>query len=73
MVQHRLRECLHRHRPAGEEAGLRIPVVALVRSADQERFVRLGHQYCVGDVVAALQTLTAADFQARLSSPLLAV
>ena len=73
MVQHRLRECLHRHRPAGEEAGLRIPVVALVRSADQERFVRLGHQYCVGDVGAALQTLTAADFQARLSSPLLAV
>jgi DNA polymerase-3 subunit alpha len=52
---------------------LRIPVVALVRSADQERFVRLGHQYCVGDVGAALQTLTAADFQARLSSPLLAV
>ena len=73
MVQHRLRECLHRHRLAAEDSGLRIPVVALVRSADQERFVRLGHQYCVGDAGAALQTLTAAAFQARLSSPLMAV
>jgi DNA polymerase-3 subunit alpha len=70
-IQHRLRECLHRHRPAGEEAGLRIPVVALVRHGDQSRFVRLGHQFCVGDAGAALQTLTSADFQARISSPLL--
>jgi len=71
-IQHRLRECLHRHRPAGEEPGLRIPVVALVRHGDQSRFVRLGHQFCVGDAGAALATLTSADFQARISSPLVA-
>jgi len=71
-IQHRLRECLHRHRPAGEEPGLRIPVVALVRHGDQSRFVRLGHQFCVGDAGAALATLTSADFRARISSPLVA-
>ena len=71
-IQHRLRECLHRHKPPQEEAGLRVPVVALVHQADQTRFVRLGPQFCVGDVGAALDTLTAADFQARISSPLLA-
>ncbi|MEX0589159.1 MAG: DNA polymerase III subunit alpha [Cyanobium sp.] len=71
-IQHRLRECLHRHRPPLEEAGLRVPVVALVHQADQIRFVRLGPQFCVGDVGAALDTLAAADFQARISSPLLA-
>jgi DNA polymerase-3 subunit alpha len=71
-IQHRLRECLHRHRPAGEEPGLRIPVVALVRHGDQSRFVRLGHQFCVGDAGAALATLTSAEFQARISSPLVA-
>ncbi len=71
-IQHRLRECLHRHRPAGEEPGLRIPVVALVRHGDQSRFVRLGHQFCVGDAGAALATLASADFQARISSPLVA-
>jgi len=71
-IQHRLRECLHRHKPPQDEAGLRVPVVALVRQAGQTRFVRLGPQFCVGDVGAALDTLTAADFQARISSPLLA-
>jgi DNA polymerase-3 subunit alpha len=70
-IQHRLRECLHRHKPPLEEAGLRVPVVALVRQADQTRFVRLGPQFCVGDVAAALDTLTAADFRARISSPIL--
>ncbi|MBM5813147.1 MAG: DNA polymerase III subunit alpha [Cyanobacteria bacterium M_DeepCast_100m_m1_067] len=71
-IQHRLRECLHRHKPPQEEAGLRVPVVALVHQADQTRFVRLGPQFCVGDVGAALDTLTAADFRARVSSPILA-
>jgi DNA polymerase III subunit alpha len=71
-IQHRLRECLHRHRRPQDEAGLSVPVVALVRQEDQTRFVRLGPQFCVDDVQAALLTLTAADFQATISSPLLA-
>ena len=71
-IQHRLRECLNCHKPPQDEAGLRVPVVALVRQAGQTRFVRLGPQFCVGDVGAALDTLIAADFQARISSSLLA-
>jgi DNA polymerase-3 subunit alpha len=68
-IQHRLRECLHRHRPPQDEVGSRVPVVALVRHNDEIRFVRLGPQFCVADVAAALDTLTSADFQARISSP----
>jgi DNA polymerase-3 subunit alpha len=71
-VQHRLRECLQQHRPPQDEVGSRVPVVALVRQGDQARFVRLGPQFCVADPAAALTTLSSADFQARLSSPLLA-
>lgn len=71
-VQHRLRECLHRHRPPQDEVGSRVPVVALVRQGDQARFVRLGPQFCVADPAAALTTLRSADFKARISSPLLA-
>jgi DNA polymerase-3 subunit alpha len=71
-IQHRLRECLHRHRPPQDEVGSRVPVVALVRHLDEIRFVRLGPQFCVADVAAALDTLTSADFQARISSPLVA-
>ncbi len=69
-VQHRLRECLHRHRPPQDEAGLRVPVVARVLQAEQSRYVRLGHQFCVADAEAAMSTLTAADFRASLRSPL---
>jgi len=69
-VQHQLRECLVRHRPEQEESGVRVPVVALVHQANECRYVRLGHQFCVRDGEAAVDTLTAASFMAQLRSPL---
>jgi DNA polymerase-3 subunit alpha len=69
-IQHRLRECLHRHRPEQDEAGVRVPVVARLRDAHQTRYVRLGPQFCVADASAAVQTLAAAEFRAVLRSPL---
>ncbi|MFM8545155.1 MAG: DNA polymerase III subunit alpha, partial [Vulcanococcus sp.] len=71
-VQHKLRECLTQHRTEKDEAGVRVPVVAMVRLGDQVRYVRLGHQFCVRDSNAALSSLVAQAFQARLSSPLVA-
>jgi DNA polymerase-3 subunit alpha len=71
-VQHKLRECLTQHRTEKDEAGVRVPVVAMVRLGDQVRYVRLGHQFCVRDSRAALSSLEAQAFQARLSSPLVA-
>ncbi len=69
-VQHRLRECLTRHRPGQEEAGVRVPVIARVVAAGDSRWVRLGSQFCVADAPAALETLTTARFRAQLRSPL---
>ncbi|MFM9110982.1 MAG: DNA polymerase III subunit alpha [Prochlorococcaceae cyanobacterium] len=69
-VQHRLRECLQRHRPPQEEAGLRVPVVARVRLGQEQRYVRLGPQFCVADAEAARATLAAAAFEASLRSAL---
>jgi DNA polymerase-3 subunit alpha len=71
-IQHRLRECLNQHRPAQDESGARVPVVALVREADRLRYVRLGPQFCVDNPAAALETLNSAAFNARVSSALLA-
>jgi DNA polymerase-3 subunit alpha len=71
-VQHKLRECLNQHRTDKDDAGIRVPVVAMVRHHDQIRYVRLGHQFCIKDSSAALHTLTAQAFRARLSSPLVA-
>ena len=69
-IQHRLRECLTRHRPALDEAGVRVPVVALVRQGSESRWVRLGPQFCVADAPAAVKTLAAADFRVSLRSPI---
>jgi DNA polymerase-3 subunit alpha len=71
-VQHKLRECLNQHRTDKDDAGVRVPVVALVRHNGQLRCVRLGHQFCVRDSEAALSSLMAQAFRARLSSPLVA-
>ena len=69
-IQHRLRECLQRHRPGQEEAGVRVPVVARVLDAEHSRYVRLGAQFCVADADSALLTLASAEFRASLLSPL---
>jgi len=69
-IQHRLRECLQRHRLGQDEAGVRVPVIARVRDADRSRYVRLGSQFCVADGASALHTLESAAFQVSLLSPL---
>ncbi len=59
-VQHRLRECLQLHRPAKDEFGVRVPVVAAVRQGPQVRYVCLGQQFCVRDASAAVPCYAAA-------------
>jgi DNA polymerase-3 subunit alpha len=65
-VQHRLRDCLQRHRPAEDQLGVRVPVVAEVQEADRRCLVRLGHQFCVSDADAAAASLSEARFRVRL-------
>jgi DNA polymerase-3 subunit alpha len=69
-IQHRLRECLQRHRPNEDEVGLRVPVLARIKDQQRSSIVRLGQQFCVADADAALATLSSADFQASLLHPL---
>ena len=65
-VQHRLRECLYKHRPGKDELGVKVPVVASVKQGSEVRYVRLGHQFCVGDASAALGSLQIKSFNANL-------
>jgi len=69
-IQHRLRECLQRHRPNEDEVGLRVPVLARIKDQQRSFMVRLGQQFCVADADAALATLSSAAFQASLLHPL---
>ena len=65
-IQHRLRECLQRHRPDQELGVQRVPVVARIGIDGSSRYVRLGHQFCVSDGPSALTTLASAQFRASL-------
>lgn len=71
-IQHKLRECLQKHRPDREELGVKVPVVAEVRQQQSVRYVRLGSQFCVRDLSAALESLTAESFSARTSARMIA-
>ncbi len=71
-VQHRLRECLQKHRPSQNEFGIRVPVVAAVRHGEDIRYVKFGNQFCVRDVVAAASSLEKQSFAVKCSESLLA-
>tara|TARA_B100000965_G_scaffold158_1_gene170 strand:+ start:3818 stop:7333 length:3516 start_codon:yes stop_codon:yes gene_type:complete len=69
-IQHKLRECLSKNRPARNELGVRIPVVACLKDNENTRYVRLGDQFCVKDTDLALNTLSKNSFIARSSNSL---
>jgi len=61
--QHRLKQVLVQHR--GEESKAKIPIVAIVKSAQQRHFVRLGAQFRVQDSEATVAALLQEKFEAR--------
>ncbi|WP_115023367.1 DNA polymerase III subunit alpha [Synechococcus sp. UW69] len=69
-IQHKLRECLNQHRPERDELGVKVPVVAEVRHGETVRYVRLGPQFCVKNVDAAIESLRNQAFEARSSDRL---
>ena len=64
--QHRLRNVLMQNR--GEDERAKIPVVAIVSSAEKRHFVRFGNQFRVKDYQATVEALKKAGFQAKASS-----
>ena len=70
-VHHKLRECLHKHRPIKGELGIRVPVVASIISKSKVSYVRLGHQFCVADPDSAINSLNKSSFKAKYSESLL--
>ncbi len=70
-IHHRLRECLYKHRPEKGDKGVRVPVIASIKDGERTLHVRLGHQFCVKDVNAAVISLKNNSFTAKTSESLL--
>ncbi len=69
-LQHKLRECLSKHRPAKDELGIKVPVVAAIKSEKHVKYVRLGHQFCIKDPNALIESLRKISFNASCSKSL---
>ncbi|KGG15064.1 MULTISPECIES: DNA polymerase III subunit alpha [unclassified Prochlorococcus] len=69
--QHRLRECIYQHRPAKDELGIKVPVVAAIKDDKSIKYVRLGHQFCVKDPNALIESLRQNSFKANCSNRLI--
>jgi len=69
-IQHKLRECLTKHRPDRDEVGVKVPVVAAVNDGSRIKYVRFGDQFCIKNVAAAISSLQASSFNARSSESL---
>tara|TARA_Y100001968_G_scaffold333713_1_gene398610 strand:+ start:224 stop:3739 length:3516 start_codon:yes stop_codon:yes gene_type:complete len=70
-INHKLRECLYKHRPIKGEVGTRVPVVASIKCKSKVSYVRLGHQFCVRDPESAINSLKESSFKATYSDSLL--
>ena len=70
-IQHKLRECLYKFRPARNELGVRVPVVASLKKGDEIRYVKLGDQFCVKDADSTMDLLKEKSFRVRASKSLI--
>tara|TARA_Y100001968_G_scaffold50564_1_gene41251 strand:+ start:26622 stop:30137 length:3516 start_codon:yes stop_codon:yes gene_type:complete len=70
-VFHKIRQCLHKHRPDNSQFGVKVPVVASIRNTSNVSYVRLGHQFCVNDAHSAITSLQNNSFKAAFSDSLL--
>ncbi len=68
--QHKLRECIYQHRPSRDELGVKVPVVAAIKGNNSIKYVRLGHQFCVKDPNALIESLRKSSFKANWSKSL---
>ncbi|WP_269623144.1 DNA polymerase III subunit alpha [Prochlorococcus marinus] len=67
---HRLRECIYKHRPSKDELGVKVPVVAVIKDYKKNKYIRLGHQFCVKDPNALIESLNQISFNATCSKSL---
>ena len=54
-----------------DELGVKVPVIAAVRKGEQVKYVKLGNQFCVCDINAAIESLKDKSFKVTSSGDLL--
>ncbi len=67
-VQNKIRDCLVKFRADKTKCGVKVPVLAAVRSNNYVTYVKFGDQFCVGDIKGAADLLESNAFTVNLKS-----
>ena len=67
-VQNKIRNCLVKFKTDKNKCGIRVPVLAEVKSKNSVIYVKFGDQFCVGDIHGAAKLLESESFKVNLRS-----
>ncbi len=67
-VQNKIRNCLVKFKVDRDKCGVKIPVLAAVKSNDSVTYVKFGDQFCVSDINGAAKLLESNSFNVNLRS-----
>ena len=67
-IQNKIRDCLLKFNPEKNRCGIKVPVLAAVKSKNFITYVKFGEQFCVGDITGASKALAENSFDVNLKS-----
>ncbi len=67
-IQNKIRDCLLKFKPEKNRCGIKVPVLAAVKSKNFITYVKFGEQFCVGDITGASKALAENSFDVNLKS-----
>ena len=67
-VQNTIRDCLVKFKPPKDKCGIKVPVLAAVKTGNSVTYVKFGEQFCVNDILGASKLLQEKSIQVNLKS-----
>jgi len=67
-VQNKIRNCLVKFKADRDKCGVKVPVLAAVKSNESVTYVKFGDQFCVSDINGAAKLLESNSFNVNLQS-----
>ena len=67
-VQNKIRNCLVKFKADRDKCGVKVPVLAAVKSNESVTYVKFGDQFCVSDISGAAKLLESNSFNVNLQS-----
>ena len=68
MVQNKIKNCLVKFKADKDKCGVKVPVLAEVKSTNSVTYVKFGDQFCVADINGAAKLLESESFTVNLKS-----